>query len=203
MTMRTTATMTVLSLAMGLGACDATGTADGTARMEIAARGNEPPPSASAAPADAPSPTHGSADGTIDFRARVYVATASGAWVRVTEAAQGSVDASGHAAARTVATGRVAASSYSRVRIVFERVDAHLSGQLLVSTGVLSGTVSVQASSGNEIVVERELAVTARAGATTRLLIDLNADAWLNQASAQSRTVAESAFRAAVRVSAG
>jgi hypothetical protein len=202
--MRATTMLATLALGLGLGACDGiTGSAGGDARIEIAARGDDPPASQSVEPAGTPSHSHTNAEGTIDFRARVYVQSSTGAWVAVTEAARGTVDASGHAAARTVATGRVRADSYSRVRVVFERVDAHLSGQLQVTTGVLSGTVTVQAASGSEVVVEREVAVAARAGASSRILINLNAGAWLDQASAQSRTVSEAAFRSAVVITAG
>ncbi len=77
-----------------------------------------------------------------------------------------------------------------------------MSGGLQISTGLLTGTVSVQAQSGSTIVVERDVSLSARAGATTRLLVNLNADAWLSQANAQTRTVSEAAFRSAVRVAA-
>lgn len=200
--MKTIAKMALAVLALGGAACEGATGAEGDARVEVAVRGDDAPPSQSAAPAEGASFSHTGAQGTIDFRARVYVQTGTGAWVAVTEAAQGSVDASGHGAAQTVTRARVRADSYTRVRVVFERVDARLSGNLQLSTGILNGTVSVQAQSGNQVVVERDLAISAGAGATTRLLVNLNADAWLTRADAQTRTVSEAAFRSAVVVSA-
>lgn len=199
--MKTMRAVGALAVAIGLAACDGPTGADGDAQMQVAVRGDDAPAAQSSAPSGA-SYSHTSAAGTIDFRARVYARTSSGAWVTLTEAAQGTVDASGHAAAQTVATARVRADGYTRVRVVFERVEAQMSGGLHLSTGLLTGTVSVQAQSGGTIVVERDVSMSASAGATTRLLVNLNADAWLSQANAQTRTVSEAAFRSAVRVAA-
>ncbi|HEX6751547.1 MAG TPA: hypothetical protein VF092_29915 [Longimicrobium sp.] len=44
--------------------------------------------------------------------------------------------------------------------------------------------------------------MTTHAGATTDLRINLNSDVWLNQASASTRSVGETAFASAVQVTA-
>lgn len=195
------------ALALALAACDgdATGSGGGDARLQVDARGDDAPAAQSVSPAeDAPSYTHTTAQGTIDFRARVYVQSGTSGWVELTNqaASAASVSASGHGDAVAFAGARVRAGSYNRVRVVFHDVNANLSGGLQVSTGLLNGTVSVNLESDGEVVVEREVNVSARAGATTRLVLNLNADAWLNRANAQTRTVAESEFRNAVRITA-
>lgn len=203
--MKKSLSLAAAALAFALGACD-NPAGSGDSNVQVLARGDDPAAGqASRSAADgAPSFSHTSAEGTIDFRARVYVYSSTSGWVEVTEAsrAAGSVAASGHGEAETVARGRVEAGSYSRVRVVFEDVDAHLSGSLLVSTGLLTGSVAVNLESDGQVVVEREASVTVSSDATSRILINLNADAWLNSANAQSRTVSEAAFASAVRVTA-
>ena len=199
-------------LAMALAACsgDARGTGGGNgsgdAQMQVMARGDDAAPSQSVSAQDggAPSFSHGSASGTVDFRARVYVQTNTSGWVELTNrgAAEGTVDASGHGQAVAFASSRLQAGSYSRVRVVFEDVDAHLSGGLQIGTGLLTGSVSVNLESDGQVVVERTVSVQARSGETARLLINLNAGAWLNSANAQTRTVSEAEFRNAVAITA-
>lgn len=201
--MKNPLSFTAAALALFLGACDNPAGSD--SNVQVLARGDDPAAgSQSVSDADGPRYSHTTAEGTIDFRARVYVYSSTSGWLEVTEAsrAAGSVAASGHGEAETVARGRVAAGSYSRVRVIFEDVDANLSGSLLVSTGLLSGSVAVNLESDGQVVVERETNVTVSAGATSRILINLNADGWLNSANAQTRTVSEAAFRGAVRVTA-
>jgi hypothetical protein len=201
---KTTLSLTAAALALFLGACD-NPAGSGNSNVQVLARGDDPAAgSQSVAEADGPRYSHTTAEGTIDFRARVYVYSSTSGWLEVTEAsrAAGSVAASGHGEAKTVARGRVEAGSYSRVRVIFEEVDANLSGSLAVSTGLLSGSVAVNLESDGQVVVERDANVTVSADATSRILINLNADAWLNSANAQTRTVSEAAFRSAVRVTA-
>jgi hypothetical protein len=207
--MKTTyATLFAVAAAAVLGACsDATGASgSGNATMQVSAIGDDNGATASAAPASGQAPRFATttASGTVDFRARVYVQTQTGGWVELTNnAAQHAVvDASGRAGAVVLATSHVAAGSYARVRVVFEQVNATLSGSLQISTGLLSGSVSVDTQGDGSITVERQVSVTANADATTNLLIDLNSDVWLNQASATTHTVSETAFASAVQVTA-
>ncbi|HEY7768200.1 DUF4382 domain-containing protein [Longimicrobium sp.] len=201
---KTTLSIAAAALALFLGACD-NPAGSGDSNVQVLARGDDPTAgSQSVAEADGPRYSHTTAEGTIDFQARVYVYSSTSGWLEVTEAsrAAGSVAASGHGEAETVARGRVEAGSYSRIRVIFEDVDATLSGSLAVSTGLLSGSVAVNLESDGQVVVERDANVTVSADATSRILINLNADAWLNSANAQTRTVSEAAFRSAVRVTA-
>ncbi|HEX2210530.1 MAG TPA: hypothetical protein VHG93_22815 [Longimicrobium sp.] len=196
------------ALALTLAACDGdvTGSGGGDARLQVAARGDDAPASQSVSPAgSAPTYTHSTAQGTIDFRARVYVQSSTSGWVELTSqaASAASVSASGHGEAVAFASSRVKAGSYNRVRVVFETVDANISGGLRISTGgLLTGTVSVNLESDGQVVVEREVNVSASSGATTRLVLNLNADAWLSRANATTRTVAEAEFRNAVQITA-
>jgi hypothetical protein len=204
---KTHATLFAIAAAALLAGCsDATGTGgSGDARMQVAAVGDGGGPSANAAPdRSAPRYATTTAEGTVDFRARVYVQTQAGGWVELTGGAaqQAVVDASGRAGSVVLATSRVEAGTYTRVRVVFEQVKANVSGSLEVSTGLLSGTVNVDTQGDGSVTVERQVSASVSAGATSRLLIDLNSGVWLNQASASAHSVSEAAFAAAVQVTA-
>ena len=204
--MRMNTTFAAAVLAMGLAGCGEGATGPGgDASMQVAARGDTP---GSASRADggaaaAYSQGLGQAEGTVDFRARVYVRSDAGAWLELTQqAAQRTVDAAGRTEAQLVGSARVEATHYDRVRVVFEEVDADVRGGIVIGAGLLTGAVTVDLRGDNQVTVERSVDVDVTAGGSARLLIDLNADAWLSQASAQSRTVSETAFESAVRVTA-
>ena len=115
-----------------LAACESATGSDGSgaARMQMAAAGDDGA-SASRTAGDAPRYQVTSAQGTVSFEARAYVQTSAGAWVELTDGAyeQVSVAASStRASARTFASGNVAATSYTRVRLVFREVDADVQG---------------------------------------------------------------------------
>lgn len=199
---RTKTMLLPAALLMALAACEesATGPRPGEATMQVAVVGD-----GGGAPQSAGSGSQAlsGAEGTVEFRARVLVRSSTGAWINVTNGAvQETVDASGRGGAQVVATTGLAAGSYNRVRVEFERVQANVQGGVWIGTGLLTGTVRVDLQGDERVVVEREVSVAAGAGATTRLLVDLNADAWLGQASAQTRTVSEAAFASAVVVTA-
>jgi hypothetical protein len=204
---KTCATLLAVTAAAVLGACsDATGVSgSGNSTMQVSAVGDDNGTTNSVAPAqqgDAPRFATTTANGTVDFRARVYVQTQAGSWVELTNnaASHAVVDASGKAGAVVLATSHVEAQTYARVRVVFSQVNANLSSSLSVSTGLLSGSVSVDSQGDGSITVERTVSVTANAGSTAHLLVNLNSDVWLNQASATTHTVSSTAFAGAVQV---
>lgn len=190
-----------------LAACgDSTGVSgSGNATMQVAARGDDAPAGSMSSAGEAPRFAESTASGTVDFRARVYVRTESGGWLELTSqvAQAASVDASGQGGAEVFATSRLEAGTYARVRVVFEQVRAQMNGSLQVSSGLLSGTVNVDMAGDGNVTIERQVNASVQAGGTSRLLINLNASAWLNQASATTRTVNEAAFASAVAVTAG
>ena len=186
----------------------ATGAAGGSGdtRMQVAAIGDNPSGASANRMTDGGAPRYAAttAQGTVEFNARVYVQTQASGWVELTGgAAQHTVvDASGQAGSVVFASSSVSAGAYTRVRVVFEQVRANMSGSMQVSSGLLTGAVSVDLQGDGNVTVERAVSASVNAGSTTRLLIDLNSDVWLNQASASSRTVSETVFASAVQVTA-
>lgn len=194
------------ALVLVLAACENTtlgitrGSGSGDARIQVSVLGDNPPLSLSVRRADGGGPAfnHTAAQGTIEFRARVYVQSTARGWVELTgnAARSGTVSASGHGDPLAFVSSRVNTESYDRVRIIFQEVEANLTA----GSGLLTGNVSVDMDSDGQVVVEREVSISASTAATTQLLINLNADAWLSQASTATRTVGEAAFQAAVQV---
>lgn len=203
----------VLAAALVLGACDSgtlgtsRGTDSGDSQMQVSVRGDDAQTtsqSLQSADGGAPSFNHTDAQGTVTFQARVYVQSTTSGWVEITNgvAGQGTVDASGHGQALAFASSRLEAGSYNRVRVVFEDVEANLSTGIQIGTGLLTGSVSVNLEGDGQVVVEREVTVTATDGATSQVLINLNSGAWLSTTNVATRTVNEAAFRTAVQVTA-
>jgi hypothetical protein len=199
-------TLLTATLVLGLGACESTTGPSGTATLQVAAQGDSGGPSTSSIPlyTERYTSADGQTEGTVEFRARVYVRSSVNAsqWVEVTnQAAQRvRVDASGRQGATTFATAQVDAHSYNRVRVVFEEVKADVTGGIRIGTGLLTGEIRVDLGGSGETVVERNIDVTLSEGTSATLVIDLNTDAWLSRADAQSRTVSRAEFESAVRL---
>jgi hypothetical protein len=206
-----------VALMLVLGACDDSATAPSTdqATIEAAVRGDGGTSSDRASTGNVPDSTSdpaddasakglaGTASGSVQVTARVYVWSSASGWVEVTQGPQqATVDAAGSGGAALVGSARVAAGSYTRVRVEFDRVEAQLSGAVQLSTGLLDGAVTVDLGGDGKVTVERDVAVNASADAATELDVMLHSSAWLEQANAQAHTVAESAFAGAVTVSA-
>ncbi|MBW3628406.1 MAG: hypothetical protein KY464_03830 [Gemmatimonadetes bacterium] len=188
--------------AAALGGCEqATGPSGvGSAEMQVGVRGD-------AAPAQSSAPSGGSpsrfAGGKIEVAARVYVESASGGWEEVTRGtSRQTVESSGADGVRLLASSEVAASSYRRVRVEFERVRADFSAGVTIGGSFVTGVLEVDGGGDGRVVVERELRMEARSGSVSHVEIDLNADQWLNRADASARTVTEAEFSSAVLVSA-
>ena len=205
---KTNATLFALAAAAVLAGCsgDATGStgSGGGGRMQVNAIGDRGPGTTANRMTDGSEPHYATttAQGTVDFNARVYVQTQAGGWVELTGGAaqHAVVDASGQAGSVLFASSNVQAGAYTHVRVVFEQVHANMSGSMQVSTGLLTGSVNVDMQGDGSVTVERQVSASVNAGSTASLLIDLNSDVWLNQASASSHTVSEAAFAGAVQV---
>lgn len=96
-----------------------------------------------------------------------------------------------------VTSGSVFQVPYPTVRVTFTRVQANVTNGLAIGGVTLTGQVNVAIA--DSVVVE----VPLDAGETDediRLLIDLDASAWLAAANPLTRVVPAEAFRAAVKV---
>lgn len=172
------------------------------ATTEVRVAGDDPD-GGSASRTESPASSASSADleGSVQVAARVYLQSTSGTWVELTGngAAEQTVDASGEEGFRLLARTEVDATTYQRVRVVFEDVRAEVEGGLAVQIG--AGSVSLGLDTGSDVTVEREIELHAEAGSVSRIDIDLNASEWLGAAVA-GEAGAASAFASAVTVGA-
>lgn len=201
---RTTRVVATVAVLGGFAGCEeGTTPAEPTGRVEVETIGDRDGASSAATRSSSTSDSGGAAEGTIDIRARVDLWTQANGWVELDGGAAHAarVDASGASTASLLAA-EVEARSYARVRVVFEEVRANVTGGVQGGAGAaLEGEVRVGADgSSDPAVVERAVEVRVSGGGTTRLVVDLNADAWLSKADPQTRTVARSELESAVRV---
>jgi predicted small secreted protein len=171
---------------------DAAGTGDGT-----------PEGSASKAPAYArltgAEPSLARAQGTITFDARVELLTDDRQLAQLTPAPATVTVRIDGADSVHIAAGDVAAARYTAVRVTFTRVQANVTGGLVIGGVNVTGLVSVGLAPGESVVVERAVDLGSP-GASARLLVDLDASAWLSAANPVTRVVAASTFQSAVKV---
>lgn len=190
---------------LALGGCGKDFVAGGARDVEVHATGDATPqgsPSAarmSLAPADGPrSLSAAAAQGTITFDARVSLLSSN----RVEEVnrapASTSVRIEGRDTVRLTG-GEVRQGSYDRVRIVFTRVEADVASGLVICGVSITGRVAVAIAPADSIVVERPVSLGDEDD-DVRLLVDLDASAWLASTNVVTRIVPAAAFQSAVKV---
>jgi hypothetical protein len=139
-------------------------------------------------------------EGSVDIRARVYVEGATGGWREVTRGwAEQRVGIEGRDGIKILARGRVERGDFGRVRVEFERIEAHVGGELQLDLGLLSGEVRVDGGSDGRVIVERDVALSTAEG-RGRISVALNAAEWIKRTQHGSQTVTEADFRGAVRI---
>jgi hypothetical protein len=194
-----------LAAVVALGGCGKDLVAGGARDVEVHATGDATPqgsPGAarmSLAAADGPrSLGAAAAQGTIAFDARVSLVSSA----RVEEVnrapASASVRIEGRDTVR-LTRGEVRRESYDRVRIVFTRVEADVASGLVIGGVTITGRVAVAIAPADSIVVERPVSLGGEDD-NVRLLVDLDASAWLASTNVVTRIVPAAAFQSAVRV---
>jgi hypothetical protein len=187
-----------VALLAAITACGVEITAGGAREGEVDAvvTSQDEGPSASGAHTPLYSSSGSSGTGRIEVDAAVVLISEGGAEVRLsTGLVSGSFRIEGDDEA-LIGSGRVAARRYTRARLTFTRVEAHLSSGFPVL-----GTVAVDIQPGAPVVVERAIDLEVRRNARQVLVVDLNAASWLGTASPLTRLVSPAAFRSAVEVS--
>jgi hypothetical protein len=193
---------------LGLAGCGKEVLVGGQKHVDTRATGDGTPEgsaSGTRAPAFARSPSGaiagavaGRAQGTVTFEAKVALLTSGGAAVALGSPATTTarIDGSDTVA---VASGDVPAARYTAVRVTFTRVQANVTGGLLLGGVGATGLFTVSILPGDSIVVERAVDLGAEE-ASARVLVDLDASAWLGTADPLTRLVAAATFRDAVKV---
>jgi hypothetical protein len=190
---------------LALGGCGKDFVAGGARDVEVHATGDGTPEGSasgartSLAPADGPrSLSAAAAQGTLTFAARVSLVESNRAEAVNRTPASTSVRLDGRDTVRLTG-GEVPRGSYDRVRIVFTRVEADVASGLVIGGITITGRVAVAITPGDSIVVERPVSLGGQ-GDDVRLLVDLDASAWLASTNVVTRIVPAAAFQSAVKV---
>ena len=190
---------------LALGGCGKDLVAGGARDVEVHATGDATPngsPSAarmSLAPAAGQrSMSAAAAQGTIAFDARVSLVSSNQVEAVNRTPASASVRIDGRDTVR-VTGGEVPRGSYDRVRIVFTRVEADVTSGLVVGGVTITGRVAVAIAPADSIVVERAVSLGGQDD-DIRVVVDLDASAWLASTNVVTRIVPAAAFQSAVKV---
>ena len=166
------------------------------AAVPVGVAGDDPSPHA------APSLAHASQtaalslfEGLLATEIRVYLQSdASSQWLELTDGVRDlTLDLSGNVE-RRVAVKFVDAGRYTRLRVVFSRVEATVLGGLIIGGVPVTGPITVDLGAQGSLTVEREALVEVEGDQALDLVLDLNVDVWLPTASILTRTVAASAL---------
>lgn len=190
---------------LALGGCGKDFVAGGARDVEVHATGDATPDGSASAARVSLAPTEGprslsaaAAQGTIAFDARVSLASSN----RIEEVnrtpSSASVRIDGRDTVR-LTSGEVPRGGYDRVRVVFTRVEADVTSGLVIGGVTITGRVGVAIAPGDSIVVERPVSLGGQ-GDDVRLLVDLDASAWLASASVVTRIVPAAAFQSAIKL---
>lgn len=201
--------VTILTLAMGVGwtACDddpAAPGGDDTGTVEAVVTDDPQSASPSAATlvrrSTAPAAVFtGTASG--DFR--VDISTDGSTWVQlgslngISLELQSAIDETSVHGEQTVAAG-----TYTRVRLVLENAAADLSAGSVIGGITLGADASVSVAGGGQVVIERAVQFQVTASSRTRVVFDLNSEAWITESAVTAGTAAQSEVEASVAAAA-
>jgi hypothetical protein len=141
------------------------------------------------------------ADGQLTAQLRVYLRGArTGEWIEISDGVRDiTLDLNGQAE-RRVGVRFLDSGRYSGCRVVFTRVEANVTGGLIVGGVPILGLVRVDLGTQGTLTVERGLVLDVEARREQDIVLDLAANTWLPRLSLTTRTVAAAALRDAVGV---
>ncbi len=169
-------------------------TVGGYTEVNVSMTGDAPTPApVSALAAAAPLRVENEPSGQVELAFRLRLVSATGDTVALGgDELEASIDVQGQTESEVVQE-LIPAGRYAELQIVFKEVSVEVEGGLVVDSMQITGPVDVEIE-GLSLVVSRALAVDAQDGATIRLVVDLNAPAWLEAVDPDTRTINENVF---------
>jgi hypothetical protein len=193
-----------LILTLGIAACGNL-TGGGIGEATVAVTGNEPgpAPSASYAAASEPiAPTSDEADeaeGQVRVRFLVSLVSESGSETQLGEnELEVEVDLQG-ADEPEVVTQVIPAVRYTELRLVFTEIKAEVQGGLVINGIPIIGELHVELQDVS-LLVTRPIDLDVNHGEQVRVLVDLNAPAWLTAVDPITLAIDETVFAGLVNV---
>ena len=193
------------ALALGAAACSGNGSGpqmgQASASMQDNPQASAPDRRSGGPHALAATSGSGSFSGTLTGDAKAEIKSSSGTWVDLGSLSQASLslqDASSEAVVSQSTT--VDAGSYVAVRLVLTNVHAHLdAGSTFGSTSLSSSADVAVGGADDSVTITKQVQVDVSQGATTRVVFDLNTEAWFDSTDVQNRVVADSKVQTAVQ----
>lgn len=139
------------------------------------------------------------AEGQLEADLTVYLVSADGEPTAVTDGeVEVRLDLDG-VEEPEIASRQVTATGYTALRMVFTDIEVEVDAGLVIGGQTVADTIDVEFE-GMELVVEKPVAVEVREGQRVELLIDLNAQAWLQAVDPVTLTVDAQTFADLVTV---
>jgi hypothetical protein len=152
-------------------------------------------------PSAASSRESAAAAGVLTAQLRVFLRSdLTGEWIEITDGVRDlTLDLDG-SSERRVGVRILEGGRYTGLRIVFHRVEANVTGGLIVGGIPIVGLVSVDLGGLGTLTVERSLLLDLEAGGSQDVVLDMGASTWLPTLSLLTRIVAGAAFSNAIAV---
>jgi hypothetical protein len=195
------ATWSVLALTalLPLAACgddDPTGPGTEQGTMEAVVRDGGAAQAAAGVPS---SQQTNEVSGQFEGQMRIEVRV-DGAWQTVSGLSNVTIDAELRGGDSAAGSATVQARTYERARIIVSNASADVDAGSTIGVGPIEVDVTVTIAGGGDVVIEYNQPVTVQAQGTTRLVLDLNSEAWLTSNAVQAGAVTSAAFQSAASV---
>lgn len=140
--------------------------------------------------------------GSMTSTAHVEIYSETRGWVqlgspnRVTMQMQSGSETTVHA------SSQAEADTYTRVRLVLDDADATIEAGSVIGSVTLDGNVQIRVGgSDGRVTIEKSVSsFTVSANSSTRLVFDLNSEAWVDSQSAESETASDAEVQSATTV---
>lgn len=94
----------------------------------------------------------------------------------------------------------IPARTYGRIRLVLENASATLDAGSQIGTTLLSASVSLGLGADGKVVIEKDVTgLTVAADSESRIVLDLNSEAWVTEENVDAGAVSETDVRQASR----
>lgn len=123
-------------------------------------------------------------------------------WVEVAGQSTTTLDLASNDQAVLGSSSQIDVGTYTRMRLTITGGEAVIGAGATLGGIVLVADVTLDLGGSSNVVIEKDVAVTVAADATTTLVIDLNSEAWVTEENTDDGTVTEGEMESAADVEA-
>lgn len=123
-------------------------------------------------------------------------------WVEVAGQSTTTLDLASNDQAVLGSSSQIDVGTYTRMRLTITGGEAVIAAGATLGGIVLVADVTLDLGGSSNVVIEKDVAVTVAADATTTLVIDLNSEAWVTEENTDDGTVTEGEMESAADVEA-